>query len=371
MSDKKSLNSKSDITAEACAWIAQIESGSMKADDLAAFKEWITSSPAHKAEIKRLAVLSGELNILTDMATPLKEAAAQHKKLAGFKPKPRWPKFSYITGVIVLLGAIMINQFINTDMPATSQPLLYSTEVGAHREITLSDGTVVDLNTNSEIEVDYNSQRRKVRLLKGEAFFQVTHNKSIPFVVYAEKKSVRAVGTAFVVSLLPKSFEVIVTEGKVELSNTVEDEASVSDKLKSKTAPNSLSPRTAPTRQIKPILLKAGQTLVYDKSASDDLQAELVEVVSQREIRRKLSWQDGILDFSETPLIEVIEDMSRYTSMKIEISDPELRNLKFGGLFRTDELDALFNALEMTFEIKIEKIDDNHVRLSRVKAADA
>lgn len=369
MSDKNSLNSTSDITAEACAWIAQLESGSMKSDDLAAFKEWISSSPAHKAEIKRLAILSGELNVLTEMSEPLKKAAEERRNLAGPEQRSLWPKLSYTAAIVVLFVAILINQFINTGLPV-SQPLLYSTEVGAYREVILSDGTVVDLNTDSEIEVDYNSQRRKVRLLKGEAFFNVAHNKKIPFVVYAEKKSVRAVGTAFVVSLLPKSFEVIVTEGKVALSDTAEEGFVVNGSAvsgeNSNTSPSQA--KSVAASEVEPIYLEAGQTLVYDKSVKIDLQAELVEVVSQREIRRKLSWQDGLLDFSETPLIEVIEDLSRYTSMKIEISDPELRKLKFGGLFRTDELHALFNALETTFDIKIERINDNHVRLSRVKA---
>ena len=80
MSELNSLNNTADLTAEACAWIAQIESESMKSDDLAAFKEWIERSPAHKKEIMRMAQLSGELNILTDMAVPLKEAAAGQRE---------------------------------------------------------------------------------------------------------------------------------------------------------------------------------------------------------------------------------------------------------------------------------------------------
>ena len=262
--------------------------------------------------------------------------------------------------------------FINHNEVSQKGPLLYATDVGSYREITLSDGTLLELNTDSKVEVDYSPERRKVRLLKGEAFFKVAHNTKRPFIVYAAEKSVRAVGTAFAVSLLPQSFEVMVTEGKVELTNTVEVEpvkeggTSQEKRVELPTKKLSLSRSV-----VTPIYLEAGETVAYDQSRQKRLHSELVQSVSKREIQRKLSWQDGLLDFSETPLIEVIEDLSRYTSMKIEISDPELRNLKFGGLFRTDELAALFNALETTFNIKVEKINDSHVRLSRYEVVEA
>ena len=94
-------------------------------------------------------------------------------------------------------------------------------------------------------------------------------------------------------------------------------------------------------------------------------QKDVVKLISKREIDRKLSWQQGLLDFSDAPLETVIEDLSRYTPLTIEISDPELRDLKFDGIFRTNELQSLFNALETSFDIKIEYVGDDLVRLSR------
>ncbi len=350
---------------EACAWIAQLESESMKADDLAAFKEWVERSPAHKKEIKRLAYLSSELNILTDMAVPLKTAAAHRRKFFMLDLNVRKPKLRYTTAMVSLIAFIFLgNFFLSYNNISVSEPLLYTTEVGEYRKILLSDGSVLEINTDSEIEVDYNLERRKVRLLKGEAFFQVAHNADRPFIVYAGEKSVRAVGTAFVVRLMPKELEITVTEGKIELSQTINNEPDVRAKkaLVIDPTPNRKEELIKPEA---PLYLEAGQMVVYDKAYQKYLQAEMVEAVSEREIRRKLSWQDGLLDFSETPLIEVVNDLSRYTEISIEISDPELRNLKFGGLFRTNELQALFDALETTFDIKVERIDQRHVRISR------
>ncbi len=368
MNEKLQLDKTHDLTAEACGWIAQLESESMKSDDLAAFKEWIERSPAHKKEIKRLAHLSSELNVLTDMTLPLKTAADHRRKLSILDLKVSRPKLHYVMGMVCLITVMFFSDYlINNKANTSNQPLLYTTEIGGHRTILLSDGSVLDLNTDSEIEVDYNAQRRKVRLLKGEAFFQVAHNADRPFIVYAGEKAVRAVGTAFVVRLMPKKFEVTVTEGKIELSHAVNSEQSSNGNDKIKLNIAAKAQKISSTQKV-PLYLNAGETVLSDKSNQNQLLAELVATVSERQIRRKLSWQDGLLDFSDTPLIEVINDLSRYTSMKIEISDPELRELKFGGLFRTNELKALFDALETTFDIKIERINDKHVRISRISS---
>ncbi|TQV89581.1 FecR family protein [Aliikangiella coralliicola] len=377
MSEKLSSNQANDITAEACAWIAQIESEGMTSDDLAAFKEWIERSAAHKAEIRRLAQLSGEINILTEMASPLKDAAARQRELinpghSSRVSKNYWSKNYFTAGIALATVLFFSFIFIIQQNDSLTTPQLYTTAVGGHREVILSDGTLLALNTDSEVEVDYNENRRKVRLLKGEAFFQVAHNSNRPFIVYAGKNSVRAVGTAFAVSLLPQTFELTVTEGKVELSDTAKDKPIVSEQKVTKTAllePSKDSEQI--TDEPEKIYLSAGETLAYNPLDEKQIRTEQIKIVSEREIRRQLSWQDGLLDFSETPLIEVVEDLSRYTSLEIEILDPELRNMKFGGLFRTDELQALFDALETTFDIKVVKVNDKLVRLSRNSPIDS
>ncbi len=361
MSDTSSSNSK--LAQEACAWIAQIESESMTACDHIAFEEWLERSPAHKAELLRFAQFSKELNILTEMAEPLRQAAETKRRRSLVIKQPIWRSFTFAGSCIAFVFAIFIGTYlIQNNEPGYSGPVLYKTAVGSHRKIMLADGTLLELNTDSEVEVDYSKTRRKVRLLNGEAFFQVAHNKKRPFIVYAGERSVRAVGTAFVVSLLPKSFEVTVTEGKVELSNNLLEPVDASLELKSQAEPQPSLQQPASSQSI---YMSAGESVIYNPQTDTPLDTKVVDSVSQREILRKLSWQEGLLDFSETPLVEVIEDLSRYTTMKIEIQDPELRDLKFGGLFRTNELQALFDALEMTFDIDIEKVNDQHVRLSR------
>jgi transmembrane sensor len=349
-------HSQSSIMMEACAWIAQLETDELKKEDLAAFREWMSRSPAHQKEIKRLAVLSNELNVLTQMAPSLSEAITQRNSAVNKKQRKVWQtKWS---GAAVLCLSVFILSYISLferESFVSQSPLILMTAVGEYKEVTLSDGSIAKLNTDSELEIDFSSERRKVRLLKGEAFFQVTHNPDRPFIVYADKQSVRAVGTAFSVRHLLGDLEVIVTEGKVKLANTlaVNITATVKDE-------DNEQKQEIPDNLIdSDLFLVAGETYLATNSKTG-----AIGRVSQEEINRKMSWQKGMFDFSETPLIDVINDLNRYTQHKIEISDPKLGELKFGGIFKTNELETLLDALETTFNISVIHEKNGVIRLA-------
>ncbi|MEE9272086.1 MAG: FecR domain-containing protein [Robiginitomaculum sp.] len=361
MTDAFNSNLKADIVSEACAWIVQIEEGNLTPADQVAFEEWINRSPVHKLEITHLARFSSELNILTAMRPSLDEAMLRRKKMR--KPKNRWKMVLPLMMASISVVFLMLSDFFVNDnvMPLPDAvPAFYATQIGGQQDITLSDGSVVKLNTNTEVEIDFNAKRRKIRLIKGEAFFQVAHNPDRPFLVYAGDKVVRAVGTAFIVRHLTEKFEVTVTEGRVELKTDL-----LSNIIKPVVSVGTVK-EPAKSMTIDPVAIEAGETITYNTVAMvTPAKINRVEKITKREIERELSWQDGLLEFSDTPLTEVIADLSRYTSLKIEISDPELRNLKFGGLFRTDELSVLFDTLETNFDIIVKYEDNDIIKISR------
>lgn len=355
-------DSSSDIRSQACSWIAQLETGDLTNEDLAAFKEWTSRSPVHREEIKRMAALSNEVNIIAEMAAPLQDAINQRKSM---KSSPRafvFPRKMALTSAFLMVLVFSSVLMMNIGLLTKSAPLLIITEVGSHREMLLEDGSTIQINTDSQVEIDFNEQRRKVRILKGEAFFQVAHNKNRPFIVYAGEKAVKAIGTAFLVRHLPDQFEVTVTEGRVELSQT----ATLVSSHRNKTASQEMFQAATQQSEVT-IYIDAGESIRSAESAT--LKVALLEKseISTSEINRKLSWQNGLFDFSDTPLREVIDDLSRYTQLKIKISDPELEQLKFGGLFRTDDIESLFDALESAYQIKVEYQANGVVKLSRVK----
>lgn len=377
-SDQFSSNS-ADIRAEACSWIAQLETGALTHADIEAFREWTNRSPRHASETRKLAHLSGDLNVLTEMAGPMKAAAAKYSDVVEGSSKSGWfalRTLSTAAVAAVLTAAIVFLRPFST--PATPEwPMVLSTGVGEYLEQPLPDGTLVSLNTDTELEVSYNKDRRQVVLLKGEALFTVARDTARPFVVNAGGKSVEALGTIFLVRNDTLSFEVAVTEGRIRLNNLpasipgdVVDVAQLEGEKVATASPND-RPVELPAADLvpqldSPLVLDAGQHIslsVVNTAIQPELPA--IEAISPVEIRRKLAWRDGMLDFSDRPLEEVIREVSRYTTLKIEIADPELAGIRFGGVFRASDTEPLFRALESAYNIHAEYISADAVRLTR------
>ena len=342
------------IEAEACAWIAQLDGGEPSAEDLKAFAEWVGRSPQHEAEIRRLSALWDELNVLTGLAAPKR------------KPKPvpadglRWRQkyLSGARGVCTLATALLMAlamAFFARVWTALDQQiqLVETTKIGEQRLTTLPDGSTILLNTASQVDVDYTEDGRFVHLLSGEAHFDIAKDASRPFVVYAGVGQVRAVGTAFTVHLREQDVEVTVTEGQVELAA----EAPLAEEK----APVNAAVEHKPVGPAKLGLVEAGQKAVFHR----EIQA--IETIAKHRIDQSLSWREGILIFSGEPLEEVVDEVSRYTPITIEISDPKIRSLRIGGYFKVGEVDAMFEALESSFGIDVVMVADKLVHLRRAR----
>ncbi len=108
--------------------------------------------------------------------------------------------------------------------------------------------------------------------------------------------------------------------------------------------------------------LEAGQSISIPIS-SNSLNTPVVKY-AQGDLVRTLSWLDGLLVFAGESLEEVVAEVSRHTSILIEVADPELRKLRIGGQFQAGETDALFDVLESGFGIKITRVNKGHVQLN-------
>ena len=341
------MNATTSINQQACAWIAKLH-GEPSAKDLQNFRAWMAQSPAHKTEVRQLAKLWGELDVLTELAVvqePLSTQSTSARlfdKVAALIKLPNWnrPLTAMVTATLVAVLALPIIIGINKTT--------YSTDIGEQELITLRDGSTVLLNTNSSIRVDYSLETRNISLLSGQAHFEVTKDNSRPFNVYAGKGLVRAVGTAFSVYLQPDIIEVTVTEGTIELSAVAPAPAPTNQ------------PETEPTAPSKTItklsLVTAGQNATMDQDTSS---IDSIEVIDAPEIVQKLAWHQGLLRFSGDPLEDVVAEISRYTDLSIVILDPEIRDLRIGGFFKVGETEKMFQALETSFGVRVERKGKN------------
>ena len=337
---------------QAAAWVSRLDANKPSKATVAEFKQWVALSPEHFHVFEKHLSVFNDMNVLTRVVPPAYKAqstVAQNKKpLSVFASLWQGGIGGYAIVkyglAISMLFVLVISLQFNRNAPA-----FYQTAVGEQKTLQLADGTVVLLNTNTQLNVDYNRQRRAVYLIQGEAHFDVAHNPEVPFEVFAGKGKVRAIGTAFTVYLKSDDVEVVVTEGVVEILSTQAPPIPI--------AGNAVKSTLSSANNIT-----AGNVATYDRHT-----AEHVMQVALGSDADKLSWHKGMLVFRNEPLEKVIAEVNRYTSIKIVIPSQEVRAIKVGGFFKVTDINSVFEALEKGFDIRAEVISEELVYLVRTK----
>src|SRR6185312_12852306 len=196
MPDIRRFPDSDRIEQEAGDWIARLNAEDVSDEDRARFAAWRAFSAA--GSVVR-AVSFGE--------------SMNQASRAG-RPRLRWLVAGVATAALVAAVTFL---FLMHALPGTT----FQTGIGEHASISLPDGTSVELNSNSRVQVDYSQPARVIRLERGEAFFRVFHDASRPLWVYAGGSWVRDVGTAFSVDLRPDDVRVTVSQGTVEVGSAV------------------------------------------------------------------------------------------------------------------------------------------------------
>lgn len=333
------------IEDEAALWVARLDArGELSETELASLKKWIGQSPQHREAIDRMSALWGGLDILDDM-NYADEAVVEELRGTVF-PKTKWWAAGVIAATLLIVALVGLSGQ-STLGPSMAQSGHYLTAVGEQDTVTLADGSEIILNTDSEVRVEFSGKVRNIYLDKGEAHFDVAHDPDRPFLVHAQGGIVKAVGTAFTVFLRKKAVEVTVSEGVVALipqsAGTLVEEA-IGE------AVTNLTPVAA---------LTAGQNAVFAE------EVESLTSMSDEALDRKLLWRGGFIAFAGEPLGTVVADVSRYTDVVIEIDDPELEQLPIGGYFKVGEVEGMFEALEGSFGVNVERVSPTRVKLSQ------
>ena len=360
------------IEEEAGAWLIKLDGDSApSAEELASLREWLERSPVHREQLGSLADFWGKMNVLTELAVPLghPEGVANRSFVESLRHAIlQSGRAGFVTAVIVIGIGVASTLWLRPD-PFLSSNGLYATAIGQQQSTTLADGSVVLLNTNSQIKVDYNNEFRNIRLLQGEAHFTVAKSAERPFRVYAGNGRVQAVGTAFSVYLKDNTIDVTVTEGKVVLAFV--NRPSTSRLWHQGPAPgidqSSGSNAMVDGGFVETLgTIKAGESATLQSFLDADTVSTInaIESVEAREMAKRLSWREGILTFAGDPLEVVVDEISRYTTISIEITDPVVRATRIGGRFPIGETDAMFDALEANFGLRVTRLSHDRVLVS-------
>ena len=334
MSEIVKLRTRADIDEEAAVWIWRMDSTAVAAADRQAFEAWLRQDPRHRRAVAALSAVWSTLDGLAE--------AKREEKIATFAntaklpllhhPQRRWFAAAAVLAAIAA-GAIWLQQ--------GSELQTLATAVGQQRNVTLADGSTVTLNTNTILETDLRWHTREIYLRKGEAHFQVAHDRSRPFLVHAGDAVVRAVGTAFEVRVLTdQHVDVVVNEGRVEVQATAPLPASSNPATRA---------RAAAATTVR--ALNAGERL---STASRDY---AVTLITAQQMSSELAWREGAIIFDGEPLSDAIAEIERYTDARIVVSDPEIAGLRVGGRFRTGDVQEFFDALQTALPVSIRHTD--------------
>jgi transmembrane sensor len=337
MSEVVKLRTRAEIDEEAATWIWRLDGGAAGADP-EAFEAWLRQDPRHRRAYEDLAKVWETLDGLPRSQGERSPALAPGLGPASRKASRWW--LGLAAAIVAALGG-----GASWLLYKGNETQILATAVGQHRNVTLSDGTVVTLNTNTIVETNFSRRIRQILLRKGEAHFEVAPDRSRPFVVHAGDAVVRAVGTEFEVRLrADRHVDVLVNEGRVEV------EPDVSPALAAAAAHAAAAIPVVTVRAVS-----AGEQL---STATTDY---AVIPVSAEQLSSELAWRDGAVVFDSAPLSEAITEIQRYTDARIIVSDPTIATLPVGGRFKTDDLQGFLDGLEAALPVKIRRVSDGLV----------
>ena len=350
MNNIRQFSSKEDIQEQACLWVSRLDRG-LKSDEKVELDTWLAESNAHRQALLEAASLWDDMSVLNELSGLFPQPTAKHTTKRRALPKNAvWGIAATFLVMAIAVGVVVQRTWLNSapEFAAVSQK--FQTGVGEQKNVTLSDGSQLHLNTNSLVTVDFTSSARNIVLLKGEAHFEVAHDKTRPFSVTAGNNTVTAVGTAFNMQYVDdNAFELVVTDGKVL----------VKDRFKASSSNESLFGKRPVTEE--GLLMFAGEkATVLGK-------VEARESMSQDEIDDDLAWQQGMIVFKGEPLESVLLEIGRYTPVRFHISYDSLRKLRVAGYFKVGDIDGLLSALESSFNITYEKVTETSIELKLAK----
>ena len=349
------IKSADTIKEEAGEWVWRLDAEDVSDETRAAFRRWLAEDPRHRETYDYLSKVWTGLDGLKVLKTDIRLASTRRGvREEEWRNRFRIPlpavKVAAITAAFV--AAVTLAVVLTSRYAAEPAAQLIATAVGQQRSVTLADGSTVDLNTNTIVQIDFDGVERIVNLQKGEAHFQVAKDAARPFLVVAGDTTVRAVGTAFNVRRRPDApVEVIVTEGRVAVLKNAA--ALVSNSPATRT-----SAATGQNPTPEPIVLDAGQSLGVDGATRQ------VTSIGAQAIEQELAWRKGMLVFESERLEHVVEELSRYTEVRFVIVDAAIRDRPVGGYFRTDDIDGLLSVLESGLDVEVGRQGDALVFLS-------
>jgi transmembrane sensor len=298
------------------AWMRR-HSGTWRENDEEALQAWLAANIEHREAYEKVA---------RAWATA---GALKHDPTYESAPPSRFAITKVAIAACIALLALGVGMVLS---PATIRwwngpEVSLTTVKGQSKSFTLDDGTTVLLDADSRLIAHIGYHSRRASLVRGEALIGVAHDPARPFEVALGAGRIRDLGTRFDIEALPDSNRIAVLEGRVGVL-TAQGQA----------------------------LLVAGQSSGYDNAGN-------FQAVRSFDVTA-VQWFQGQRRFDHEPLGDVLERLTRYHAVTFVYTDTQLKNLRFSGNFRTDDLELLLRTLAAALPIKLKYLGPGKVEIS-------
>jgi transmembrane sensor len=300
-----------ELRAEAAAWIARLHDEQRQPDLEARVHAWLARSEDHRRAFNR-------------MTHVWERTSAIRMRARGDMSAKRTVRWRFHPWAVALAATVIFAAVI---LVCYRRDNAVMTAIGQQQVRMLPDGTRVVLNTDTRIEVNYDEHARRVRLIRGEAWFDVSKRPTWPFLVSVDGREIRALGTSFIVRHDDiQDLSVTLVEGRISVS------------------PIARSDESPPQ---DPQILAPGQRLLVSHNHKS--------TVDRPELTRITAWERGRVEFDETPLGDAASEMNRYSTSHVTAANAEVAQLRIGGVFRAGDSDEFVRIVTAAFGLKVDR----------------
>lgn len=351
-----SLETNDDVEKTAADWVTRCDAG-LTAAEQQIFQDWLAADARHADAFDRLSEAWAVFDRVQQQgaASVILDRLEQRIR----RRRSRRAQAGVAAGAVLCAGLLYFGLRAPAG-PAGAEPgpTPPAPRVAFDPIRKLPDGSIVELKEGAEIEVAYSAEARRVRMVRGEAYFRVEKDKARPFYVEAHGVQVRAVGTAFSVQMQAAAVEVVVKEGAVDVGHATP-------------ATNDSGPVRvdAGNRIVMPLMrLRPAQRASIPTPAADPTaHSEPVQPVTmtEQEMEARLAWRLPRLEFEGMPLAEAVALLNRHNALQISLADPAVGALRISGNFRADNPEGFVSVAEQSLELVAVRISERQVVLRR------
>jgi len=305
---------------QAIAWHVRLAAPDATESTWQEFSQWLEADPANRAAFARVEEFdeSFAIPIVTE------DSGQGDVPLSTLNRSRLTTPASGVTtwaGASIAAAALV---FFLTPTTTSLHTTTFSTKIGETRVVALSDGSRIELNTNTKITVESGGTSRHVNLLHGEAVFSVHHDRANPFVVTVGERELHDLGTVFDVIRNRSNITVAVAEGEVAVSPAGS---------KMRADMNTLSP---------------GDRFDYDEKTGH-------MSLSRVNAPDMLAWRDGYLIYKNATLASLVDDLNRYFGTPVETSGAGVDSLRFSGILRLDTEDNVVARISRMLPVEVHR----------------